>query len=165
MHVMGLVVAVVIAIGCGATQSSVRMSTYDVSHEQLDAATAAALAEVNYPVAKHQAHSNWTSFEVGPLFFTPDKRPAASTDRVEEGSYRVTLYVRTVSSKYDERYLDIAPGVFRFEQGKWKVRPPVTRHTMNQRGDRFDPFEWDSWLAGIADPIYNGVDARLKLKR
>jgi hypothetical protein len=162
MKAMGLVIGVVVAGGCGATQTSVRTSTYEVSLARLDEATAAAIAEVDYPVAKRETNGNWTSFEVGPLFFHPDKRRAAPTDVAEDGSYRVTLYVRTVSSKHDERYLDIAPAVFRFEQGQWKFRLPVTTHTMTERGDRLDPFAWDSWLASIADPIYRSVDARLK---
>ena len=137
------------------------MATYNVSRERLDATTAEVLRETAYPFIGPITQSTHTDLRVGPLMYDANKQRTAAID-VPEGSYSVWLYIAVVRSRLGEAYLDIRPAVLRLENNEWKFQRQTGNGGMRQGGGHVDPFQWDSWLASIADPIYKGVHARLK---
>lgn len=149
-------------LACGARTTSVRMATYDVSVAQLAGVTEEILRELDYPHRTPEVERNHTSFEVGPLLYDSQRqRIDVTPGMVPDGTYRVTLFVAAVSGRFSERYLDIRPAVFRREGGTWKPQYATQESGMRRNGTHVDPFKSDTWLARIADPIFEGVHARL----
>jgi hypothetical protein len=155
---IGVAVAVLV-MGCAG--STPRMAVYKAPRDRFEATLVEVLRGLGDPFSGPAVHTHHSDFTVGPLLFGPNQqRITGLVSSIPEGSYRVTLYIGAVSSRFDERYLDIRVAVFRLEEGAWKLRP--ISGGQRRGGHHADTFQNDSWLASIVDPIYNAMFARLE---